>query len=42
MSVWAIGQLASLETIQKAGGALLKMLQDPYYKVRAMACGALV
>jgi HEAT repeat protein len=26
MSVWAIGRLASLETIQKAGGALLKML----------------
>ena len=42
MAVWAIGRLASLETIAKTRSQMLQSLQDPFYKVRATACGALV
>ena len=42
MAVWAIGRLACLRAIKMAKKVIKKSLLDPFYKVRATACGTLV
>lgn len=41
MAVWAIGRLASTQTIKKAQSILIEALSDPFFKVRASACSSI-